>query len=180
MAEKKEYKEAVLETIGATPEAIISGSLNDEIKSRMLAVIETEAPIKESLLFKRVINSLSLKKVGSRILPVFDSISSSLPVRITEDSDGERVFHKETEDDCYRPTPDSAVRYSYQIPEEEAATCLKAILEKHGKTMTKKELKKIFRDEMGYQKMGASVDNLFNAAAKHDGIKRTGNGRFTV
>ena len=188
MAEKKEYKEAVLETIGATPEAIISGSLNDEIKSRMLAVIETEAPIKESLLFKRVINSLSLKKVGSRILPVFDSISSSLPVRITEDSDGERVFHKETEDDCYRPTPDSAVRYSYQIPEEEAyqipeeeaAACLRAILEKHGKTMTKKELKKIFRDEMGYQKMGASVDNLFNAAAKHDGIKRTGNGRFTV
>lgn len=180
MAEKKEYKEAVLETIGATPEAIISGSLNDEIKSRMLAVIETEAPIKESLLFKRVINSLSLKKVGSRILPVFDSISSSLPVRITEDSDGERVFHKETEDDCYRPTPDSAVRYSYQIPEEEAAACLRTILEKHGKTMTKKELKKIFRDEMGYQKMGASVDNLFNAAAKHDGIKRTGNGRFTV
>ena len=67
-----------------------------------------------------------------------------------------------------------------QIPEEEAAACLRAILEKHGKTMTKKELKKIFRDEMGYQKMGASVDNLFNAAAKHDGIKRTGNGRFTV
>ena len=180
MAEKKEYKEAVLETSGATPEAIISGSLNDEIKSRILTVIETEAPIKESLLFKRVINSLSLKKVGSRILPVFDSISSSLPVRITEDSDGERVFHKETEDDCYRPTPDSAVRYSYQIPEEEAAACLRAILEKHGKTMTKKELKKIFRDEMGYQKMGASVDNLFNAAANHAGINRTGTGRFTV
>ena len=180
MAERKEYHEAVLETLNVTPDEIISGMLDDEIRKRMLAVIETEAPIKESLLFKRVINSLSLKKVGSRILPVFDSISSSLPVRITEDSDGERVFHKETEDDCYRPTPDSAVRYSYQIPEEEAAACLRAILEKHGKTMTKKELKKIFRDEMGYQKMGASVDNLFNAAAKHDGIKRTGNGRFTV
>ena len=180
MAEKKEYREAELEALAATPEAIISGSLNDEIRGRMMTVIEAEAPIKESLLFKRVINSLSLKKVGSRILPVFEGIASSLPVRITEDADGERVFHKEDEDDSYRPTPDSAIRYSYQIPAEEAARCIISILERNGKTMTKSELKKRFRDEMGYQKLGASVDNLFNAACKCDGIKRTGNGRFTL
>lgn len=180
MAERKEYHEAVLETLNVTPDEIISGMLDDEIKKRMLAVIETEAPIKESLLFKRVINSLSLKKVGSRILPVFDSIASLLPVRISSDADGERVFHKENEDDSYRPTPDSEQRYSYQIPAEEAAWCLYSIIEREGRTMTKKELKSRFVAEMGYQKTGHAIDTLFSAASKCQVIKRTGNGRFTI
>ena len=93
MVEKKEYKIADLEPLQATPEAIISGALDSEIKERMEKTIETEAPVLESLLYKRVINSLSLKKVGSRILPVFDRIASSLNARITEDQ-GERVFHE--------------------------------------------------------------------------------------
>ena len=150
MATKKEYVSADLSPISATPDEIISGSLDDEIRSRMIQTVETEAPILESLLFKRVINSFSLKK-----------------------------FIKDGNDISFRPTPDSAVRYSYQIPTEEAASCLIFILEREDRTVTKSELSKLFLEEMGYERMGAQVEALFRRASKSPGIKRTGNGRFT-
>ena len=178
MVEKKEYKIADLEPLQATPEAIISGTLDSEIKERMEKTIETEAPVLESLLYKRVINSLSLKKVGSRILPVFDRIASSLNARITEDQ-GERVFHKSDEENYFRPTPDSAVRYSYQIPTEEAVHCLMFILERENRIITKSELSRLFKAELEYDRMGFQVDTLFKRAAKSPLLKRTGNGRFT-
>ncbi len=179
MAERKEYTVAPLNVIETTPEAITSGSLDEEIRERMLKVIDSEAPILESILFKRVINSLSLKKVGARILPVFDRIASSLAVRIS-DNGGERVFHKDGDDCYFRPTPDSEVRYSYQIPTEEAVQCIQYILEKEGRIITKTELSRLFKKEMGYDRMGSQVDALFLKAAKSPAIKRTGNGRFTI
>ena len=177
MAERKEYRKAELTVISVPPEAIISGSLDEEIRERMLAVIEAEAPVKASLLYKRVVNSLSLKKVGSRMLPVFERIASALPCMITED-DGERVFHRENEEEEFRPTPDSCTRYSYQIPTKEAVYCLKYILEREGRIMTKSELSRLFKEELGYERMGAQVDALFRKAARSPLLKRTGNGRY--
>ena len=179
MAEKREYRVAELEVIETTPDAIASGSMDDEIRNRMLKTIETEGPILESLLYKRVIYSLSLKKVGSRILPVFERIAASLPVRITEDGK-EQLFHKDNEEECFRPTPDSSIRYSYQIPTEEAVQCIQYILQHENRILTKSELSKLFKKELGYDRMGAKVDELFKRAAKSPDIKRTGNGRFTI
>ncbi len=178
MAEKREYTVVELDTINVTPEEIISGAMNEEIKARMLKTIETEGPILESLLYKRVISSFSLKKVGSRILPVFDAVASSLPVQITEDA-GERLFHSNNEDDSFRPTPESEIRYSYQIPTEEAVNCLEYIIQNAEKTVTKSELEKLFKAEMGYDRLGSQVEALFKRAAKNPRLKRTGNGRFT-
>ncbi len=179
MAEKKDYRTAELNVIAASPEAIISGSMDEEIRERMMLTIEAEGPILESLLYKRVINSMSLKKIGSRILPVFDRVASELPVRITYD-DKERVFHAENEEDVFRPTPDSSVRYSYQIPTEEAVCCLRYILQRENRIITKTELSKLFKAELGYDRMGSQVDALFKKAAKSPELKRTGNGRFTI
>lgn len=177
MAEKRDYTITELSVISVTPEEIISGAMNEEIKARMMRTIETEGPILESLLYKRVITSLSLKKIGSRILPVFDAIASSLPVQITDDS-GERLFHRENEDNSFRPTPESEIRYSYQIPTEEAVSCLEYIIEHAEKTVTKSELEKMFKAEMGYDRLGSQVEALFKRAVKSPRLKRTGNGRF--
>ena len=90
----------------------------EEIRDRMAKVVETEAPIREALLYKRVINSLSMKKVGSRIEPVFRRIALSLPYERTEEN-GEMVFHDGPED--FFRTSIGSDRYSYQIPIAEAA-----------------------------------------------------------
>ena len=84
MIEKKEYRITALEPISADPEMVISRSMDDEIRKRMSDVIETEAPIREALLFKRVINSISMKKVGSRIEPVFKATGGLTLAQVRE------------------------------------------------------------------------------------------------
>ena len=44
--------------------------------------------------------------------------------------------------------------------------------------MAGSELVILFRNELGYERLGAQVDALFRAAAKDGRIGRTGNGRF--
>ncbi len=177
MIEKREYRIAELEMLPATPDMITSGSLDDEIARRMSAVIEAEAPIREALLFKRVIYSLSMKKVGARIEPVFRCIAQSLPYEKTEE-EGELVFHNGDES-FFRTSIDSD-RYSYQIPIDEAVNCILFILERENRIITKSELKRLFQKELGYEKLGAKIEKLFNAACRSQRLKRTGNGRFTL
>ena len=132
MIERREYRIASLQTMAAVPEMVISGALDDEIRARMCTVIETEAPIREALLFKRVIYSLSMKKVGSRIEPVFSRIAESLPYEKSEE-DGEKVFH--FGDESFFRTSIDSDRYSYQIPIEEAANCILYIIEREGRIL---------------------------------------------
>ncbi len=177
MIEKKEYIIANLEKKKASADMIISRALDFEIKQKMEATIRSEAPIREQLLFKRVINSFSLQKVGSRILPIFNEIASSLTFMVTEENK-EKVFHVDNEN-YFRPTPDSYVRYSYQIPYIEGANCILYILENSDKnSYTKKELKNIFMEEFGYQKCGSKVDELFSYSLKDSRIKIAKNGRI--
>ena len=175
MIEKRKYVIAGLNPMNAGPDMIISGSLDDEIAQRMTEVIRTEAPIRESLLFKRVINSLSMKKVGSRIEPVFKRISTSLPFERTEE-DGEAVFH--CGDESFFRTSDDAERYSYQIPFDEAVNCLLYILSREQRIVTKSELLRLFLSELGYEKTGTQIEKLFRNASRSPRLARTGNGRF--
>ncbi|MBO5770700.1 MAG: DUF3320 domain-containing protein [Spirochaetales bacterium] len=176
MERLKEYTVAPLEATSQTPEAIISGILDDEIKARMIKVIKIEAPIRQSLLYKRTINSFSLQKVGSRILQKFDEIATSLDFDYIEEN-GEKVYIF-GESQFFRPTPDSEVRYSYQIPYIEGANCILHILESRDKSSyTQKELSYIFAETMGYQKLGAKVLELFKESLKDQRIKKNKNGR---
>ncbi|MBQ0070488.1 MAG: DUF3320 domain-containing protein [Spirochaetales bacterium] len=176
--ERKEYIKAELPYTEQSPEDLLGGTYLEEIVSRMKTVVETEAPVRRSILYKRVIYSFGMQKIGSRLITIFDSAASSLDYVTTEDEDGETVFHFGPEE-FFRPTPDSDLRYSYQIPYKEAANCLRFILENGEKnSYSKSELYRLFLTEMGYQKSGASLEDLFEGALKYPTIKRSGNGRI--
>ena len=116
MIQMKPYVKVELTFIALDSNGLLSQANNGEIRERMEKTIEMEAPIRRSLLYKRVINSFGLVKVGSRISPLFDSIAQTLDYPTTEDSDGETVFHNGKEEDFFRPSPDPEDRYSYQTP----------------------------------------------------------------
>ena len=177
--EKRIYKVAEIEETRKEAEELLSRSLDDEIKERMKAVIEAEAPIRKALLYKRALNSFGLQKVGSRLLSLFEELSLTLSFPTTLDGDGEVVFHKEEKEDFFRPSPSSALRYSYQIPHQEGAACILYILETGDKpSLTKGELYRLFLSEMGWDKSGRAIEELFSYALKDKRIKRSGNGRF--
>ena len=117
--------------------------------------------------------------MGSRLLSLFEELSLTLPFPTTLDGDGEVVFHKEEKEDFFRPSPSSALRYSYQIPHQEGAACILYILETGDKpSLTKGELYRLFLSEMGWEKSGRAIEELFSYALKDKRIKRSGNGRF--
>ncbi len=71
------------------------------------------------------------------------------------------------------------MRYSYQIPEKEAANAILYILEKGDKnSYTKSTLYRLFLSEMEYLKSGDRIVELFNAALMDERIKISGNGRI--
>ncbi len=179
MIEKKPYVRVNLPLTPKESNDLLSLSFNDEIQERMEKTIEVEAPIRRTLLYKRVINSFGLLKVGSRLLSLFDSISSELSNAISEDYDGETVFHSTEDEDFFRPSPDSEDRYSYQIPSSEAASCLLYVMDNTEKqSLTKSQLYREFISEMGWEKSGNAIEKLFSAALQDNRIKRSGNGRI--
>lgn len=177
--EKKEYKITPLNQTPRSPDELLSGAFNDEIKGRMEAVIECEGPIRESLMYKRVLNSYSLYKNGVLLNGLLTSLSSSLSFPVTLDVGLEKVFHTGEDEDYFRPTPLGETRYSYQIPDREGTNAILYILENGDKhSYTRSELYRLFMAEMGYLRSGDRIEELFGNALKDERIKRSGNGRI--
>ena len=176
--EKKDYTLTGLVFTPESAEEMLSGALDDDILLRMKKVIETEGPVRESLMFKRVLNSYDLYKNGSRLSVLLSSLSERLTFPVTFD-DGEKVYHTGESEDYFRPTPLSEVRYSYQIPYSEGANCILWILENgEGNSYTKSTLFRLFLSEMGYLKSGDQITSLFEGALRDGRIKISGNGRI--
>lgn len=179
MARKETYEKALFDTMNLDSDTLLSGTYNGTIEERMKETIAIEGPIRKSLLYKRVLNSFSLQKVGSRLLSLFDSISSTLTEEVTKDEDGEEVFHSSKEEDFFRPSPSSDDRYSYQIPHREAANTIIYILENSDRnSWNKSDLYRSFISEMGWEKSGRAIEELFGYALKDKRIRRSGNGRI--
>lgn len=179
LMEKREYIVTSLVIKELSAEDLLNGSFNCEIKERMEKVISTEAPVRESIIYKRVINSYSLQKVGSRLKELFNSIKESLSEEKSVDLNNEEVFHNGENEDFFRPTPLGEVRYSYQIPYREASNCILYILENSEKnSYSKGELYRLFIKEMEWEKSGEQISLLFEAALKDGRIKRSKNGRI--
>ena len=188
MIEKRAYERAELETIPVISDDFLKGDYKEEAKSRILKIIETEAPITESLLSKRLINSFSIKRLGSSLAEYFEN---ALLKELEEEGKidecivaGEKVFHNGKDLSFFRPTPDDPdeIRYSYQIPVEEALNAIIYIFETTGKKFLKKDLLSEFSKELEYQRKGSQVVTLFNKAfeegKKRGLIKKNSSGKF--
>lgn len=145
------------------------GDVRDEgeMRRRILLVIEIEAPITEQLLKKRVINSYGLMRIGERL----DALISSLLAKMKNENSvifRDDTFHKEGEEEVFRPTPDDPekVRYSYQIPPSEGAYALLYSLNGES-TLTQKALLEKFKCVMGYKKKGSQVEKLFKNSLEY-------------
>ena len=177
--EKREYKETILEQLTLKPEQILSHEYDDEIKERFNKVVLTEWPIMDHLLFKRVLNSLGLEKLGSRLEPYFVSLveSTNLICKIEMDM---KVYYPDENVRCnfFRPC-DEILRYSYQIPPIEGVNCIVNILKQSEKSLYKSQLLNLFAKEFGYERKGSQVIKFFETsrvmAKSINAIKESGN-----
>lgn len=177
--EKKDYRVTAFEVTAASSGELLEGGFDDDILARMKKIIETEGPVKESLLFKRLLNSYGLFRDGARLNALLTSLVGRIDTPVTTDGDGEKVYHTGRDEDYFRPTPLPEVRYSYQIPHSEAANCILYILENGEKNSYRKgELYRLFISQMGYLKSGDQISVLFSRALSDPRIRISGNGRI--
>ena len=138
----------------------------------------------EQLLFKRVLNSFSIERLGSRLEPLFSSLIStlSLPYYL---EDNEKVYYPDNIilSTFFRPCSEKE-RYSYQIPISEAAAAIVYILEISNKSFCKGKLLDCFAFELNYQRKGAQVVKLFESgleyALANSMIKESGNHKILL
>ena len=165
MVVEKEYEITQLSPLCADISRLLEGEYTSAVLERAALIIETEAPITEELLSKRVMNSLGIQKIGSRIKAYLDSVIPYLP--LDKETVGDQIiYHSGKEENYYRPqvNGDERYRYSHQIPYTEAMLVVEAIYQDDAdslKGLRKKDLSDRFIHKLGYTKHGSSLDALF-------------------
>ncbi len=183
MTERKAYRTCTLSIISLSPEDVLSQSHDEELKARINAIISAEAPIKDTLLKKRLLSGISLKRCGSRLDEHISALIDTMNLFTTEED--ETVYHKApyTGYTFFRTAPESE-RYSYQIPVCEAKCALLWCLENHSGMMYRRELLQAFTSALLYERKGSSIEALFeaslNAALEDKSIKESGNHKFFI
>ena len=160
MYEKRAYEVCQLEPLSPILPEIYSGDLDDEIRSRLYKVIEVESPIEESLLVKRVLNSLSYTKCGHCLEECFRDLLDSLTAIKTKE--GERTIYWKDDKgiDYYRVAP-SEVRFSYQIPPSEAINAALATIKGRSRFFSKNQLFEVIIKNLGFTKSGSQLWQLY-------------------
>ncbi len=190
MIEKRAYEKTDLEILEVKSDDYLKGDYRKTTEERILAIIETEAPITEELLCKRLLNSFSIQRMGSALdFYLKSTVLAEMSVKNEVEREivqNQVVYHRKDDQGYYRPTPENPeeIRYSYQIPVPEAICCIIHVMETSDKTnFSKKQLLEAFSIEMGYLRKGAQVVALFNKAfaeAKKRGVIITKNsGKFS-
>lgn len=149
------YSFTALATRALPVDYVINGYYDEIIKDLIKTVIDTEAPITKDLLCKRVLRSINIARMGSRVAYYMDSILDELDLKTTVDSG--KVYWKDDQD----PLNYSLIRYSNErealhIPYEEAKNAALHVLDQQGAQPLDsliREMAKVF----GYSRAGENV-----------------------
>ncbi len=188
------YTEAALETTPITPEQFISGDMDDDMRSRIETIVETEGPVMQSVLAKRLINSYGMQQLGRRLREKFEAVLFAMEFPTTSQKEGTVYWRRDAADSdgqyafsytFYRYCDEDCKRYSYQIPVCEVVNALvEALEESDMRFVPKSVLFARTAQLLGYQRKGASVrailDEALNEGFSTGKIIRSGNGRIAL
>lgn len=171
----------------ALADDFISGWRESDIIQSIQLVLATEAPISQSLLTKRVVQSFGIARSGSRIQSYMDILYARLNLTTTT-RDGEKFYW------CKGQTPSEYKliratgigdnkRDTKDVPTEEAVNAVCQVLEQQV-SLSEEDLIKESAKLMGYTRMGNVVVSLFESAIKSamktNRIKKAENGNFVL
>ena len=131
-----------------------------EIRKRIKAVINEEAPVTEWLLIKRVINSFQVYKAGGKIRPFMEEILRGMKLKTSEDETG-TVYWKSSQNPKTWNKVRTFGRYEETcrdvtlVPTVEIANALEFILQREA--MEADDLIRTTAAFLGYTRMGSNV-----------------------
>lgn len=163
------YSGAKLKASVITPDDFMLPRYTAGIRSKITAVIEKEAPISESLLTRKVVQSYGITRSGSRIQSRMEELYRSMGLRCTV-QDGQRIFWKQEQNpDGYYQFRASGEgdnkREAKDVPMQEAVNAVRYVLNEQI-SLPQEELIREAARLMGYTRLGTVVGPLFASAIR--------------
>ena len=164
------YHAAKLTPTTLTAEEFVQGTQLPELYRRIRAVLDTEAPISEALLIRRVVQSCGITRSGSRIQSHMASVLASLQLRETSQG-GQRFFWAEGQE----PEQYAAVRANSEgddkrdardVSVQEAANAVACALSEQV-SLPREDLVREAAKLLGFTRTGSNVTAIFDAAVDY-------------
>jgi len=169
-----EYKAAQLKYTPLTSDEFLQPQNHVLITNKILQVIETEAPVTESLLVRRVLQSFGISRAGTRIQSRMEDLIRLLEIPCTE-FQGQKTYwrKKQVPDEYYEyriSRSEENKRDAKDIPVIEMANAIRTILEEQI-GLPKEELIREVAKRLGYARSGTIVISSINSGIDY-GISR--------
>ena len=151
------YRQASLETVEKlTPEEIVSGSRAYMILRIFDSIIQAEAPVSRSLLYRRTLAVVGISRIGTRLAAYFDALIKSRDYPSTL-ADGVLFYWNKEQDpghyDVYRPDSD---REATDIAPEEVMVAVCDVIDQQG-ALPEEDLLRQVAKCFGFSRMGDYV-----------------------
>ena len=173
---KKVYTTVALRTENVTADDLCMYHAIAEIAEKMKQAIEVEGPISKSLLYRRVLHSYGLTRIGSRLDQVFASAAGMLRNQITKQNTSQFYWPTNlSPKDCnyFRiQASDNDRRVAEDLPVQEIVAAVIYIL-KIQFSMSQDDLVREISKVFGYSRLGPNVVGAIQAGIDYALKNRT-------
>ncbi|MBA9076829.1 DUF3320 domain-containing protein [Rufibacter quisquiliarum] len=142
----------------------------EKIKNQIMQVLNTESPISQNLLSKRVLAAWGIARNGSRVNAHFEQLFAQLPISKTQLGKSTILWKEEHQPEQYTSfrvsESEGQKREADDLPPEEIANAIKEILANQI-SLPKSELIREASRLFGYARLGANVETAMTAGIDH-------------
>ena len=182
-AKQRPYIAHVLNVIpSANSEMIYDFQYRNRIKQQIQSVVETEAPISKSLLYKKVLHAWNTSRAGARLDKYLEDIISEMNlIQIQHYQTFYRTANSNITLDYYRSN-DIEKRNMEDIAPEEIIVALQEVVA-NNLSIEEEELLRYLARTFGFAKVGKQIDSILRYTidlAVKDGKVKQENGRIKI
>lgn len=152
------YEFASLRHTPLQVEKILNGNHDERITNYITTVVETEAPIREELLIKRVLRAVDIARAGAKTMDYMKQLIANIGIKYTVD-DAKTLWRDEQTPEEYKGFRSSNERDALHIPYEEARNAAVMILDQQG-AQPQESLVREMSKAFGYSRVGDNVANV--------------------
>lgn len=180
---QKSYVAHVLTpVVGGNSEMVYDFQNRNLIRQQISAVVETEAPISKSILYRRVLSAWNTSRAGSKLDQHLEGIINELNLHKTVHH---QPFFWNTDEftiDFYRNNDGEEKRNMEDIAPEELKVAITEVVEQY-LSIEKEELLRHIAKVFGFSKVGRQIDTLLRYAIDllvKDGVLKVEGGRVKL
>ena len=181
------YRAATLMGITVSPEEFVDPKYAHQVRSLLEHVVEQEAPISQSLLIKRVVQSCGITRAGSRIQGCLNGTLSGMELTATRQADALFYWSREQVPEEYigfRASGSGENRRDVRdVPVQEVANAVYAVLNEQV-SMGQEDLLRETANKLGYTRLGSNVLSALELGIEYardrGGIALGGKGAYVL